>query len=145
IGLVQITGVRSRWVCVMAGGILIVLSLIPKLSYLIASMPDYVLGGAALVMFGMMAASGIRILNDVDFKGNENNLYVVSISLAIGLIPMVAPTFFHHLPDVADRFLQDGILTGSISAVILNLVLNRKIDQMAEFRHGPLIIPAMKH
>lgn len=140
IGLVQMTGVRSRWVCVSAGAILILLSIFPKMSYVIASMPDYVLGGAALVMFGMMAASGVRILGDVDFKNNEGNLYVVSISLAVGLIPMVAPTFFHQLPDIADRFLSDGILTGSITAVALNMIFNRGQDHMAAFKQGPLVM-----
>jgi NCS2 family nucleobase:cation symporter-2 len=67
IGLVQVTGVRSRWVCVTAGVMLIVISSFPKLSFIAASIPQYVLGGAAMVMFGMVAATGVRILSHVDF------------------------------------------------------------------------------
>ena len=68
VGLVGVTGVRSRYVCVMGGGILVLLGLIPKLAFVVASVPSYVLGGAGIVMFGMVAATGIRILGGVDFQ-----------------------------------------------------------------------------
>jgi NCS2 family nucleobase:cation symporter-2 len=130
VGLVQVTGVRSRWVCVAAGAMLIVLGSLPKLAVLAASIPQYVLGGAAVVMFGMVAATGIRILGRVDFVHNKRNGYVVAISLALGMIPLVADKFFAQLPDLAAKFFSNGILLGTFAAVVLNLVLNAR-DGMA--------------
>lgn len=124
VGLVQVTGVRSRWVCVAAGAMLIVLGCLPKLAYLAASIPQYVLGGAAIVMFGMVAATGVRILGHVEFVKNTKNAYVVAVSLALGMIPLVAGQFFSQLPDLAAKFLQNGILVGTLAAVLLNLMLN---------------------
>ncbi|MFM9433193.1 uric acid transporter [Janthinobacterium sp. CG_23.3] len=125
IGLVQITGVRSRWVCAVAGAMLVVLGCVPKLAFLAASIPPYVLGGAAMVMFGMVAASGVKILSRADFHGNGKNLYVVAVSVALGMIPLVAEHFFAQLPELAAKFLHNGILLGSFSAVLLNLLFNR--------------------
>lgn len=131
VGLVQVTGVRSRWVCVTAGAMLIVLGCLPKLAFVAASVPQYVLGGAALVMFGMVAAAGIRILSHVDFVGNCRNAYVVALSLGLGMIPLLADRFFSQLPDLLAKFCQNGILLGTLSAVLLNLMLNGR-DRAAE-------------
>lgn len=122
VGLVQITGVRSRWVCVAAGALLVVLGCLPKLAYLAASVPQYVLGGAAVVMFGMVAATGVRILAEVEFVHNRKNAYVVAVSLSLGMIPLVADQFFAKLPAPAAKFLGNGILLGTLTAVLLNLL-----------------------
>jgi NCS2 family nucleobase:cation symporter-2 len=124
VGLVGVTGVRSRWVAVTGGLMLIVLGFIPKLAALFAAVPLYVLGGAGLVMFGMVAATGARILAGVDFRNNKNNLYIVAISIGCGMIPLVAPTFFDRFPSVMKPLLESGILLTSIVAVILNLFFN---------------------
>jgi len=79
IGLVGVTGVYSRWVCVMGGVIMLVLGLIPKLAFIVASVPQCVLGGAGFIMFGMVAATGIKILSTVDYAGQRNNVLVVAI------------------------------------------------------------------
>jgi len=71
VGLVGVTGVKSRYVCVAGGIIMIVLGLLPKMAALVESLPTVVLGGAGLVMFGMVAATGIRILAAVDVKHNR--------------------------------------------------------------------------
>ena len=91
VGLVGVTGVKSRWVCVSAGLIMVVLGMLPKMAAFVEAIPTFVLGGAGLVMFGMVAATGIRILSTVDYKGNRNNLYVVALAIGFGLIPLVAP------------------------------------------------------
>ncbi|KWT64633.1 nucleobase:cation symporter-2 family protein [Comamonas testosteroni] len=129
IGLVQVTGVRSRWVCVTAGVMLIVISSFPKLSFIAASIPQYVLGGAAMVMFGMVAATGVRILSHVDFVENRKNAYIVAISLAMGMIPLVADRFFMRLPDLLAKFCQNGILLGTFTAVLLNVLFNASASQ----------------
>ena len=125
VGLVGVTGVRSRFVCVAGGGILILLGLLPKLAFVVASVPMFVLGGAGIVMFGMVAATGIRILAGVDFKRNRNNLYIVAISIGFGMIPLVADKFFMQMPKVLEPLLGSGILLASIVAVALNLYFNQ--------------------
>ena len=77
---------------------MLVLGLLPKMAALVEAVPLVVLGGAGLVMFGMVAATGARILTAVDFKTNRNNLFVVAISVGFGMIPLVAPNFFKNLP-----------------------------------------------
>jgi NCS2 family nucleobase:cation symporter-2 len=124
VGLVGVTGVRSRFVCVAAGIILIVMGLLPKLGALVESVPVFVLGGAGLVMFGMVAATGIRILSGVDYSKNRNNLFVVAVSIGFGMIPLVAPNFKQWLPHGLHPLIESGILLASLAAVLLNLFFN---------------------
>ena len=124
VGLVGVTGVRSRWVCVAAGIIMIVLGLLPKMAALVESVPQFVLGGAGLVMFGMVAATGIRILANVDFKTNRHNLYIVAIAIGAGMIPLVAPRWSQQMPHALHPLLESGILLTAIAAVLLNLYFN---------------------
>jgi uric acid transporter len=124
VGLVGVTGVRSRYVCVAAGLIMIVLGLLPKMAALVESVPQFVLGGAGLVMFGMVAATGIRILAGVDFKSNRHNLYVVAVSIGFGMVPLVAPRWTQQMPHSLHPLLESGILLAALSAVLLNLFFN---------------------
>jgi NCS2 family nucleobase:cation symporter-2 len=124
VGLVGVTGVRSRFVCVAAGVILIIMGLLPKLSALVESVPTFVLGGAGLVMFGMVAATGIRILAGVDYSKNRNNLFVVAISIGFGMIPLVAPNFKQWMPHDLHPLIESGILLASLAAVLLNVFFN---------------------
>jgi NCS2 family nucleobase:cation symporter-2 len=124
VGLVGITGIRSRWVTATGGCIMLALGLLPKMSALVEAVPQVVLGGAGLVMFGMVAATGARILTNVDFKTNQFNLFVVAISTGFGMIPLVAPNFFRYTPDGLHPLLESGILLAAIVAVILNFFFN---------------------
>jgi uric acid transporter len=124
VGLVGVTGVRSRWVTATGGCIMLVLGLMPKLSALVEAVPVVVLGGAGLVMFGMVAATGARILTAVDFKTNRHNLFVVAISIGFGLIPLAAPGFFKNLPHDLQPLLESGILLCAVVAVLLNAFFN---------------------
>ena len=124
VGLVGVTGVKSRFVCVAGGIILIVLGLLPKMAALVESLPTFVLGGAGLVMFGMVAATGIRILAVVDYKNNRNNLFIVAISIGFGMIPLIAPRFLQWMPHGIHPLIESGILLSSICAVVLNLYFN---------------------
>ena len=124
VGLVAVTGVRSRFVCVAGGLILLALGLLPKMAALVESLPSVVLGGAGIVMFGMVVTTGIRILGGVDFKNNRNNALVVSVSVGIGMIPLVAPNFKQWMPHDLHPLIESGILLASITAVVLNLFLN---------------------
>jgi uric acid transporter len=124
VGLVSVTGVRSRWVTIAGGGIMLVLGLLPKLAALVEAVPLVVLGGAGLVMFGMVAATGARILAAVDFKTNRFNLFVVAISSGFGMIPLTAPGFFRNLPHDLQPLLESGILLCAVVAVLLNAFFN---------------------
>jgi NCS2 family nucleobase:cation symporter-2 len=132
VGLVGVTGVRSRFVCVAGGIILIVLGLIPKMAALVESLPVFVLGGAGLVMFGMVAATGVRILAAVDYKSNKNNLYIVAVSISAGMIPLVAPAWTQHMPHGLHPLLESGILLTTISAVVLNMFFNGAQGSVAD-------------
>jgi len=124
VGLVGVTGVRSRWVTATGGCIMIALGLLPKMASLVEAVPQVVLGGAGLVMFGMVAATGARILTNVDFKTNHFNLFVVAIATGFGMIPMVAPNFFRQTPDALHPLLESGILLAAIVSVLLNAFFN---------------------
>lgn len=124
IGLVGVTGVHSRWVCVASGGILILFGLVPKMAVLVASIPQFVLGGAGLVMFGMVLATGIRILARINYSTNRYNLYIVAISLGVALTPTLSADFFSKFPSVFQPLLHSGIMLATFSAVTLNLFFN---------------------
>jgi NCS2 family nucleobase:cation symporter-2 len=124
IAMVSMTGVRSRFVCAGAGIILILLACIPKLSFLVTSIPLPVLGGAALVMFGMVAANGVSALGRAEIGASRKNLYIVALSLSIGLIPTLAPRFFEKLPHTLSIFLDNSVLVGIFTAILLNLLMN---------------------
>jgi xanthine permease len=132
IGLVGVTGVYSRWVCVTGGVIMLGLGLLPKVAFIVASVPQAVLGGAGFIMFGMVAATGIKILSTVNYAKNKNAVLVIAISIGFGLIPIVAPTFFRTFPDVLKPIFGDGIILTSISAVLLNAFFNRTSREEAE-------------
>jgi len=124
VGLVGVTGVRSRWVCVAAGIILLVMGVIPKIAQTAEAVPAFVLGGAGLVMFGMVAATGIRILAGVDYKSNRNNLFIVALAIGFGMLPLVAEQYAQHMPKALSPLLHSGILLAAIAAVLLNLFFN---------------------
>jgi xanthine/uracil permease len=117
IGLLGIYG------SVIAAGIFGIVAA-PFISRLLPLFPPVVLGGAGLVMFGMVAATGARILATVDFKNNQLNLFVVAISVGFGMIPLVAPNFFRNLPHDLHPLLESGILLCALVAVILNAFFN---------------------
>ena len=107
----------------VAGGILIVLGLVPKLGTVVASIPQAVLGGAGIAMFGTVAAVGIKILQRVDFSG-RSNLLIAGVSIGVGLIPVVTPAFFDHWPSWTNAFTHSGITLAALAAVVLNAAFN---------------------
>ncbi|GAA1641954.1 nucleobase:cation symporter-2 family protein [Georgenia ruanii] len=123
VGLVAITGIRSRFVVSAGGVIMVVLGLLPVLGRLVAAVPTPVLGGAGIVLFGTVAASGIRTLAKVDYEGNMN-LVIVASSLAFGMIPIVSPSFYEGFPAWFVTIFHSGISSAAIMAVLLNLVFN---------------------
>jgi NCS2 family nucleobase:cation symporter-2 len=123
VGLVGMTRVRSRWVVAAAGGLLVLLGLLPKLGALVAAVPAPVLGGAGLVMFGTVAAGGLRTLVDAGL-GDGHDGQVVAVSLAVGMLPVGVPTVYDAFPDWFQTVMHSGISAGCLTAVVLNLVFN---------------------
>ena len=142
VGLVGVTGIKSRFVCVAGGIILMALGLIPKMGALVEALPAFVLGGAGLVMFGMVAATGIRILAGVDFKTSRNNLFVVAVSLGFGMIPLIAPDFKMWLPHAIHPLIESGILLASIAAVALNAFFNGASGNAEDAREAAMAAEA---
>jgi xanthine permease len=111
-----------------SAGFLVLLGLLPKIGALATIIPSPVLGGAMLVMFGMVAVQGIRMLQQVDFN-NDKNLLVAAISIGLGLGVTVQPEIVQYLPKNLQLFCSSGILMASLSAVILNILFNSKTPQ----------------
>ncbi|NIE75166.1 purine permease [Pantoea sp. Tr-811] len=123
VGLVAVTGVKSRYVVASAGLILVTLGLLPVMGRLVAAVPTAVLGGAGVVLFGTVAASGIRTLAQVDYRNNMN-LIIVATSIGFGMIPIAAPGFYHHFPSWFETIFHSGISSSAIMAIVLNLLFN---------------------
>ena len=123
VGLIAVTNVKSRFVVAASGVILVILGLFPKLAAVVACIPNSVLGGAGVAMFGMIIASGIRSLGKVNFDGNYN-LMIVAISIGVAMIPLAAPTMYQHFPTWAQIVMKSGITFGSLMAIVLNLLFN---------------------
>ncbi|MGH3450128.1 MAG: solute carrier family 23 protein, partial [Haloechinothrix sp.] len=120
VGLVALTRVRSRFVVSAAGVMLVVLGLFPKVGALAAAVPLPVLGGAGLVLFGSVAASGIRTLAQVPFD-DSRNLTIVAVALGFGLIPLSAPEFYAPLPEALRTVVGEGITAAALSAALFNI------------------------
>ena len=116
VGLVAITGIKSRFVVAVGGGILVLLGLFPMLGALIAVVPLPVLGGAGIALFGTVAASGIRTLAKVDFSGNAN-LVIVAFAIGMGIIPIAVPNVLDEFPDWFTVIFDSGITAAAITAV----------------------------
>lgn len=140
VGLVAITGIRSRFVVAAGGGILVVLGLVPVLGAFVAVVPTSVLGGAGIALFGTVAASGIRTLSGVDYEGNSN-LVIVALSFGMGLVPIAVPEFWDAFPEWFGTIFHSGITAAAITAVLLNAIFNVWGHQ-DEHREGPVFAEA---
>ena len=122
VGLVAITGIKSRFAVAAGGVVLFVLGLSPFLAAVVGVVPLPVLGGAGIVLFGTVAASGVRTLSKVDYQGN-NNLIIVAVSVAFGMLPVVASPYV-NFPSWFQTIFDSGISSAAIMAVVLNLFFN---------------------
>lgn len=123
VGLLQLSGVKSKNIIYTAAGMLVLLGLVPKIGAFTTIIPSSVLGGAMVAMFGMVIASGIKMLGQVDFSSQEN-LLIVACSVGLGLGVTVVPEMFGNLPASVRILTDSGIVLGSLTAVLLNLVFN---------------------
>jgi NCS2 family nucleobase:cation symporter-2 len=123
VGLVALTGIKSRYAVATGGGVLLLLGLLPVVGAVVAAIPYPVLGGAGIVLFGSVAASGIRTLSRVDYQDNLN-MVIVSVAVSVGIIPIAAPTFWDGFPDWFATIMHSGISATALVAVVLNLLFN---------------------
>jgi OHCU decarboxylase len=123
VGLVRLTRVRSRYVVVTAGFIMIIIGLIPKAGAIVASIPHPVLGGAALAMFATVAVVGIQTLQRVDFH-DHRNVVIVGTSLGLAVYVTVLPTLAEAVPEGVRIIFGSGITLGSLVAILLNFVFH---------------------
>ena len=124
VGIVGMTGIMSRHVVTIAGIIMIICGLIPKIGAVISSMPLPVLGGGVIVMFGMVAAAGMNMLSTVNM--NRRNMIIISVSLAVGLGLNLVPSAVQYLPGIWKTLATSAVAPTALLAVILNLLLPEK-------------------
>jgi xanthine permease len=123
VGLVQLSGVKSNNVIYTMGGMLVFLGFIPKIAAFTTVIPTAVLGGAMVAMFGMVIAYGIKMLSKVEFNSQEN-LLIIACSVGIGLGVTAVPDLFAQLPENIKILTNNGIVAGSLTAIVLNIVFN---------------------
>lgn len=125
VGLVRISGIKTRRPIYYTALFLVILGLLPKFGAMAQMIPSPVLGGAMIVLFGMVALQGIQMLNQVDFQNNEYNFIIAAVSIACG-VGFNGTNLFVSLPNTVQMFLTNGIVIAALFAVVLNLILNGK-------------------
>jgi NCS2 family nucleobase:cation symporter-2 len=128
VGLVNFTGIISRHVAAIGGGFLLVLGLIPKVGVLVATIPAAVIGGAALIMFAMIFASGLAIIHH-SVELNKRNMVIIAVSIALGLGVEFRPEVVQAFPEAAKSLLGQGLVVGGLAAFLLNVVFPEKQQQ----------------
>jgi NCS2 family nucleobase:cation symporter-2 len=130
VGLIPLTKVASRFVVIISGIILIIMGIFPKFGALVAIMPNPVLGGAGIIMFGMVFAAGAKTILNVPL--NNRNLLILAISVGMGLGVTFRPDILAHLPEWLKSLFSSGISAGTITALFLNIVLKEEYETEEE-------------
>ena len=125
-GMIQLTGVASRYVGFFIAGMLVLLGLFPVVGLVFSLMPDPVLGGATLLMFGTVAAAGIRIIASQNI--NRKATLVIAISFSFGLSVELVPEILSQLPETLRNIFSSGITTGGVMAILTNALIQIKED-----------------
>ncbi|GAB3291999.1 nucleobase:cation symporter-2 family protein [Parasphingorhabdus pacifica] len=141
VGLVALTGIKSRFAVATGGLVLVVLGLLPVVGAIVSAIPLPVLGGAGIVLFGSVAASGIRTLARVDYRDNLN-MVIVSVAIAVGIIPVAAPDFWEKFPSWFGVIMDSGISATAVVAILLNLLFN---ELKAGNKPGPSVFAAAEN
>ncbi|WP_270597896.1 nucleobase:cation symporter-2 family protein [Enterococcus asini] len=123
VGLVQLSGIKTKKPIYFSAIFLIILGLFPKIGALAQIIPEPVLGGGMLIMFGSVAVQGMRMLSKTDFT-NDKNLLIIAVALGFGLGFNVMPQLFVKMPETLQMFTGNGIVMSSLAAILLNLIFN---------------------
>lgn len=125
VGLVKLSGIKTRLPIYYAASFLILLGLLPKFGALAQIIPSPVLGGAMLIMFGFVSVQGMQMLARVDFEHNEHDFLIAAVSISAG-VGLNGSNLFNSLPTGLQMFFSNGIVMASVIAIALNLILNHK-------------------
>lgn len=125
VGLVKLSGIKTRLPIYYAAGFLVLLGLVPKFGALAQIIPSPVLGGAMLVMFGFVSVQGMQMLARVVFEHNEHHFLIAAVSISAG-VGLNGSNLFNSLPTGLQMFFSNGIVMASVIAIVLNLILNRE-------------------
>ena len=125
VGLVKLSGIKTRLPIYYAAGFLVLLGLVPKFGALAQIIPSPVLGGAMLVMFGFVSVQGMQMLERVDFEHNEHHFLIAAVSISAG-VGLNGSNLFNSLPTGLQMFFSNGIVMASVISIVLNLILNRE-------------------
>lgn len=125
-GMIQLTGVASRYVGFFIAGMLVLLGLFPVVGLVFSLMPEPVLGGATLLMFGTVAAAGIRIILSQII--NRKATLVLALSFSLGLSVELVPEILSQFPDAVRNIFSSGITTGGVTAILANMLIRIKED-----------------
>lgn len=120
-GIIQLTGVASRYIGYFVAGMLVLLGLFPAVANLVQLIPEPVLGGATIVMFGTIAASGVRIISRCEL--DRRAILIMALSFSMGLGIAQKPEILQFMPDVVKSILSSGMAAGGLTAILLNLIL----------------------
>lgn len=123
-GMIQLTGVASRYVGYYIAGMLVVLGLFPAVGLVFSLMPEPVLGGATLLMFGTVTAAGIRIIAAQEM--NRKATLVIAVSFSLGLSVELVPEILCQLPETLRNIFASGITTGGLTAIVANALIRIK-------------------
>lgn len=121
VGLVRITGVKSRWVAASAAGFMIVLGLLPKAGAIVASIPSPVLGAASLALFANVAWVGLQTIAKTDLT-DSRNAAIVTTALGLAMLVTFKPSVAEAFPEWARIFVSSGMSIGAIAAILLNIL-----------------------
>jgi len=124
VGMVALTGVVSRFVVAIGGGFLVIAGLLPKLGAIVSSIPNAVLGGAVVIMFGMIASAGIKMLSHISF--NKRNMVIIGVSLSAAIGLPAQEGLYADLSDNLQAIIESGLIPGALCAIVLNLILPRE-------------------
>ncbi len=134
-GVIQMTGVASRYVGYWIAGFLVLFGLFPVVGGIFSVIPNSVLGGATLIMFGTVAASGIRIISNSII--NRRGVLIMAISFGLGLGVAFRPELIQNFPPLAQQIFGSAITTGGLTAILLNIVLPRAYSEQST-EHDPM-------
>jgi xanthine permease XanP len=134
-GVIQLTGVASRYVGFFIAGFLVLLGIFPIVGGVMQAMPRPVLGGATIIMFGTVAAAGIKIISTS--KIDRRNMLILALSLGLGMGVQVVPNVLDAMPTMIKTIFSSPITTGGLTALVLNIIIPRDKEEMAE-AHPPV-------
>lgn len=142
IGVIRATHVRSRYVTAVSGVLLLLFALLAPLARLIGGVPEAVVGGTSLIVFAIVGTMGIDMLRKVDLR-HHGNMYVVSVALAVGLLPILVPGVYSHFPKGLAGLLGNGVAMGAVTAALMNFFFHCvgrqdiAADAKAKLSHSP--------